>query len=316
MRVLLVCKSKAIEVLGVMYLSAVVKQSGHEARIVDIREALTVAKSWNPDFIGYSVMTGDQERFKELNTRLRGNLLHFTALWGGPHATFFPEDFEEEEGIVWTGEGENFMAEILGSANKYPNIDSFPWPEREDFPNMPIRDFIASRGCNFNCGYCYNGAWKKQFPELAAVRARSAKDVVKEIASTDPKFVYFQDSCFGIEMNWLRKFSQEYREKVNSPYHCHLRPGMVNEERTLLLHDSNCVSVKIALETASSRLRNLINRGHTSNEDAYVASGWLRKWGIKLIMQNILGLPTATIEDDLETLGNGPNSGTGNRTVI
>jgi hypothetical protein len=56
------------------------------------------------------------------------------------------------------------------------------------------------------------------------------------------------------------------------------------------------------LETASERLRKLINRGVQKNEDVYVASMLLNKWNIALILQNIIGLPTATIEDDLETL--------------
>jgi len=77
---------------------------------------------------------------------------------------------------------------------------------------------------------------------------------------------------------------------------------MVTQERVQLLADAGCVSVKIALETSSSRLRKLINRGHTSDEDVYIASRLLRKEKIALILQNMVGIPSATIEDDLETL--------------
>jgi hypothetical protein len=38
MKILLVVKSKAIECLGPMYLSAIVKQCGHDAKICDILE--------------------------------------------------------------------------------------------------------------------------------------------------------------------------------------------------------------------------------------------------------------------------------------
>jgi hypothetical protein len=60
--------------------------------------------------------------------------------------------------------------------------------------------------------------------------------------------------------------------------------------------------VKIALETASDKLRVLINRGNTNNEDVYAAAKTLKRAKIALILQNILGLPTSTIEDDLATL--------------
>jgi len=219
--------------------------------------------------------------------------------------TFFPQGYDWADHAI-QGEGENWIADYLSGKrlkmDAFPDIDSIPHPDRTDFPDMPISDFIASRGCGWDCGYCYNGAWAKLFPNIPRIRTRSVDDVIKEIIHVNPQFVYFQDSTFGANMGWMREFSNKYRYLVNIPYHVHLRPNQINEERVLLLHDSNCVSVKIALETSSDRLRKLINRGKTNNEDAYVAARLLRKWNIKLIMQNILGLPTATIEDDLETL--------------
>jgi anaerobic magnesium-protoporphyrin IX monomethyl ester cyclase len=178
-----------------------------------------------------------------------------------------------------------------------------PHPDRADFPGMKIRDFIASRGCANSCAYCFNSTWNKMFPSIAGVRTRSVEDVIKELQSIpDAEFFYAQDSCFLPNIKHMRAFSSLYRRKINIPYHVHLRPNQVNEERVLLLHDSNCVSVKIALETTSDRLRKLINRGNTKNTDAYIAARLLRKWNIALILQNMIGLPTATIEDDLETL--------------
>jgi len=301
MKVLLVVKSKAIETLGVMYLASVVKQAGHECRIMDINEARLTVREYKPDLIGYSIMTGDNKLFAEFDNDTAMMPFKNLNVVGGPDPTFFPEGYDWADYIV-KGEGENWMAEYLDSKYSYPTLDSIPWPDRTDFPNMRIRDFIASRGCNWNCSYCFNSTWNKMFPELARVRTRDAKDVVNEIVATDPEFVYFQDSCFAVNIAWMREFSKVYRSRANIPYHCHLRPNMVNEERALLLHDSNCVSVKCALETGSNRLRKLINRGHTNNEDAYVAARWLKKWDIKLILQNILALPTATIKDDLFTL--------------
>jgi radical SAM superfamily enzyme YgiQ (UPF0313 family) len=300
MKILLVVKSMAIENLGPMYLSAVAKKAGHECRITELVDALTQVIQWEPNVVGCSIMTGDQEKFRSFVHQAK----HFgvTFLYGGPHITFFPKDFKDEPGIMVPGEAEDTFSLLLESPNRFPSIDSIPWPDRTDFPGMRIRDFIASRGCPHSCGYCYNSAWKKMFPELPLVRTRRAADVVDEVARVEPEFAYFQDSCFGVSIRWMREFVKEYRRKANIPYHCHLRPGMVTEERAVMLHDSNCVSVKIALETASNRLRTLINRGKSNNEEVYIASRHLKKWEIKLILQNILGLPESSIEDDLETL--------------
>lgn len=304
MKILLIVKSMAIECLGPQYLSAIAKETGHQCRIVALDNALAVASTYKPDLVGYSVLTGDQKRFVALNDALKQRR-NFVSVFGGSHATFFPQDFAGNPNLncVVQGEAENEWAKLLGSEKRYPDINSIPWPERSDFPNRPIRDFLASRGCASSCSYCFNSTFNKMFPDLAKVRTRDVDDVVNELASIqDAEFFYAQDSCFGVSMKWMRAFSYLYHKKINLPYHVHLRPKMVNEERVLLLHDSHCVSVKIALETASSRLRKLINRGPQENEDAYIAARLLRKWDIALIMQNILGLPTATIEDDLETL--------------
>lgn len=303
MKILLVVKSKVMENLGVMYLSAVAKQAGHECKITEIKDAPAVAISWRPQILGLSVMTGDKERFRLLVEGIQRDWPDMddpTIIVGGPDPTFFPEGYEWANMII-PGETENEIAELLGSSMTYPNIDSIPWPDREDFPDMKIRDFISSRGCPFNCGYCYNDKWAKLTGEKR-VRTRNPRDVVREIIEVSPAFVYFQDSCFGVDMKWMREFSALYRREVNIPYHCHLRPSQVDDERTLLLHDSGCFSVRIALETASDRLRKLINRGKTTNYETISAAKLLRKWGIMLMIQNILGLPTSTIEDDLETL--------------
>ena len=288
-----------MENLGVMYLSAIVKQAGHECKIVDLPSAFDIAMSWKPNLVGYSVMTGDQHKFIQLDRQIRSKM-HIASLFGGPHATFFPDDFPDDP--VALGESEQDIADLLNHTAKYFDINSIPWPDRTDFPDMKIRDFIASRGCKGSCKYCYNQRWAKMFPEIPRVRIRSVDDVIDEVNSVDPEFVYYQDSCFGIDMNWLREFSRKYRSKINIPYHCHLRPDQINDERVLLLHDSGCFSVRIALETASNKLRKVIGRGKTTNKETIKASWLLKTYNIKLMIQNILGLPGSTIEDDLATL--------------
>ena len=189
MKILLVCKSKLMENLGIMYLSAVAKQAGQECKICDINEASIMAKLWRPDVIGYSIMTGDQKIFTDLNDQIFEwwpvKQKAPTVIVGGPHPTFYHEDFDINDNIniIFKGEAENEFSELLDSKNRYPNIDSIPWPDRTDFPGMKIRDFIASRGCPNNCSYCYNDRWAKMFPEIKRVRVRSPKDVVNEVAS-------------------------------------------------------------------------------------------------------------------------------------
>lgn len=311
-KILFAVKSKKMETLGVMYLSAVAKKGGHDCRIVTFDEVKAVAEAWQPDTVGFSAMTGDQARIMEIAQDIVPKTIPpgYTRpimIVGGPHASFFPQDFDYNSTFdyIVPGEAENWMVESLGGpVGRFRNIDDIPWPDRTDFPDMPIRDFITSRGCPFNCSYCYNDRWSKMFPDLPRVRTRSVQDVVMEIVSVvnAKTFVYFQDSCFAVKIPWLREFAHKYRRLVDRPFHCHARPGMITDEYAKLLSQAGCFSLRIALETSSDRLRALINRAHTSNEETIKASRLLKRYGIKLMIQNMLGLPTSTIDEDLETL--------------
>jgi radical SAM superfamily enzyme YgiQ (UPF0313 family) len=300
MKILFIVKSKTIETLGPMYLASVAKERGWEARIMDIGEAIVFAPEMKPNVVGYSIMTGDQERFRTLNEQFKSKW-SFTSIVGGPHPTFFKNECTWAD-VQFPGEAEHFLGWFLGGKEiVYRGIDEFPWPDRSDFKGHRIRDFITSRGCPFNCSYCYNDRWS-QLTSGSPVRTRNYKDVVNEILDVNPEFVYFQDSCFGVSMKWLHGFSIMYRKLVNIPFHCHLRPSQVDQERVLCLHDANCASVRIALETASKRLLKILNRENTDLNQIADAVRLLKKWNIKLMMQNMIGLPTGTIEDDMETL--------------
>jgi len=241
-------------------------------------------------------MTGSVEQFRRFDERFKEgtNLTaKFKSVVGGPHPTFFPEDCSWADEVV-RGEAEEYFSSVYLNS-----IDDIPWPDRTDFPNMKIRDFISSRGCAHACFYCFNQKWIELHPHFPKVRVRDAKDVCAEIKSVNPEFAYFQDSCFGLSMKWMEEFGNNY---CGIPYHCHLRPKQVTDVMCSLLAGSNCASIRMALESASDRLRELMNRPKLDTQNVIHASDRLKYWGIKFMIQNILAIPTSTIEDDLATL--------------
>jgi radical SAM superfamily enzyme YgiQ (UPF0313 family) len=302
MKVLLVVKSKMMENLGVMYLSSIIKKSGHKCKITDLQNACNYAIKWEPEIIGYSILTGDRNKFKILNDRLKSQL-KFKSIVGNCDPTFFPEGYDWADEIV-KGEGENWINQFLTKDNYtvYKSIDEIPWPDRTDFPNMKIRDFVSSRGCPFACRYCYNAKWAELFPEQKGVRVRDPKDVIAEIKSVNPEYIFFQDSCFGVNMNWFMEFSKGMKDEIKKPYQCNFRPEQITEERVKLLQQSGCIAVRMALESASNRLRELIGRKGYGVEDIKKASSLLKDSQIMYMIQNILQLPESSIEDDLLTL--------------
>jgi hypothetical protein len=65
--------------------------------------------------VGYSVITGSQRYYLQLNRRIRQEVDVF-SVFGGPHPTFFPEMLEEEgvDGIC-IGEGEGAMVDLANA---------------------------------------------------------------------------------------------------------------------------------------------------------------------------------------------------------
>ena len=336
MKFMFITKPFSIEPLGIMYISSIIKQSGHETSLALTSSNLEKrVAEFKPDFVGYSIITGDQKFYDDLNRDLQQKFGFFSVV-GGPHATFFPESLKGSSFDAFcVGEGEKAIQQFLEnpSSLETPNfwfkrenklfrnpvqelvtsLDEIPFPDRELVFNIPemrngsIKHFIASRGCPFNCSYCFNESFRKLYEGKGKkVRFRSVENLIaeiKEVVSVSPtRFVYFQDDTFTLNSDWLSSFAEIYSREIRLPFHCHVRANTINEERIELLRKAGCYSVHIAAETADDRLRNEILKRKMSKEQIFSASELLRKNGIKFMLQNMIGLPEGSLEKDLETL--------------
>lgn len=319
-----------------MYLSSEIKHQGHESDLILTNENLEEKiKLYSPDFVGYSIMTGDQKFYDDINRRLK-KIKNFFSIAGGSHPTFFPEMLENSSfDAICIGEAENSIKELLENpySKDIPNfhfkdsnkiiknpvqpliadLDKISFPDRDlvfKYSNIrdgPIKHFISSRGCPYNCSYCFNESYAELYRGKGKrVRHRSVDNLlgeVQEVVSSSPtKFVYFQDDTFILNKDWLKEFSEKYREKVNLPFHCHTRANIVNEDIVTSLSNAGCYSVHIAAESGNEEVRkNILNR-KMSNEQIYSATKMLKDKGIKVMLQNILGLPFTNLKNDFETL--------------
>ena len=98
MKILFLTRDEYTELIGIMTLSAFLKQNVHKFDMIDLtlpKDYLQGVRAFNPDTIRYSVTTGRDFFCLSLNREPK-NRFSFTADFGGPHATFFPEIIEEE----------------------------------------------------------------------------------------------------------------------------------------------------------------------------------------------------------------------------
>jgi anaerobic magnesium-protoporphyrin IX monomethyl ester cyclase len=330
--------------LGILYLSTALKEAGHEVFIADAcrpQSAFDAVESLRPDAVMYSVRTGYHRYYARLNRELKRRHPGVLSVFGGPHATFYPEMIDGDPAVdaVCVGEGElavrdfmdrlergadyentpNFWVRRAGIVRRNPvrpliaDLDAIGAPDRDllaGFPGVrsfPIRSFIASRGCPYDCSYCFNHAYFRIYEGGGArVRMPTASAFVREIAAEKARApfesVQFEDDIFGLSPRWMGEFSERFPSEVGLPFSCNVRAELVTERLADQLAQAGCASAWMGLESGDEKVRvELLDR---CNTDAVTAAAIdrLQSRGIHVCTENIIGLPTTTLEQDFETL--------------
>lgn len=193
-------------------------------------------------------------------------------------------------------------------------LDELPFADREllyaahwQSRRTKIKPFITGRGCPYDCAFCFNKAYSDLYGgQGRRFRRRSVGNVIQElkevISRYDVRFVLFMDDTFILQDPWLREFMARYKAEVGLPFWCQVRANLVTEEKVALFKEAGCVSVSFGLEAGNDRLRNAVLNRNMSREEILGAAEILRRHGVAFMTNNMLGLPTGSLENDLETL--------------
>lgn len=341
MRILFAIKDLAsTDMLGIMYLSAMVKKDGHEVDIVDLsyNEIAKKLESYRPEIIGYSIATHNRRIYLETNRKVKKDFKVF-SVFGGPHPTYFP-DMIDEEGVdaICIGEGEYAFADFVNTFQKggditkvenwwvrqngsvYKNsvrpliedLDSLPFPDRALF-DIPGRErqntqsFISSRGCAFSCTFCFNHSLNNMYKHKGrVVRVRSVDNFLDEISEAMKKykldFVSFLDNVFIWTEKWGEEFAEKYSKEIGVPFFCCVQPRQLNENIVRELKKAGCMTVGMGVESGDDYLLQEVLKKRVTRDKVLHVARMVKDSGIRLVTYNMLGLPASSLEKELGTL--------------
>jgi radical SAM superfamily enzyme YgiQ (UPF0313 family) len=343
-KVLLVQKTY-LEMFGVMSIAAVLKDKGHAVRVSLERGArlAEIARDFAPDVIGVSTVSMNAHANLRDADLLKQALPTVPIVFGGVHPTFFPEIIEQPcVDAVCRGEGEFAFAEFVeeraaartgaGIANLWVksngdvfrnpprepihDIDGLPFPDRsvyyDHYPflkNNPVKNFLLSRGCPFQCSFCFNQPYREVYRECGHTvpqRRRSPLRAIQEIEDFAARWpldkIAFQDENFCLDKTWLFEFLDLYKSRVNRPFFCMVNAFLADEDIIAALKSAGCYHTTFGLESGDENLRRNVLRKKATDAQIRETSRLLHKHGVTFHTTNIFCFPGETVQSAVRTL--------------
>lgn len=154
------------------------------------------------------------------------------------------------------------------------DLDSIPFPNREIFPTedylrvSPIRTFqkksriakmYTSRGCPYQCDYCFLGIWGNHF------RHRSPENIVAEMKLLRDRHgvtgIQFVDDVFTFNRNHTLNLCEEMLNNgIKMDWLCSTRVNLVDSELLRVMKRAGCKTICYGIESANQKVLDKMNK--------------------------------------------------------
>ncbi len=293
-----------------------------------------------PDLLGFSLVMGAQAGILQLGRHLHHLMPEVPKVVGGPYlstkddvvlepwvdfatrtegeelivellqALAGQRDYDSIAGLMWKRDGELVRN---GDRQLVQDLDTLPLPDRGVYYRYPflaqlsVKRFVAGRGCPFACSFCHVSGMREAFKGLGKyTRSKSPERIVAEIRSVQSQarldHVHFSDDVFFFRRPWLRGFLEVYREEIGLPFTCNLTADLIDDGTVQLLAKAGCSGVSMGVESGDEEMRVRLLNKRIDNDTFLQMAASLRRHGIQLYTNNMVGLPGETLDQALSTL--------------
>lgn len=182
-------------------------------------------------------------------------------------------------------------------------------PDNEAFyDHTSFMAVITTRGCFFDCSYCYNSTLKKIYKGKGKyVRRRSVQNVIEElmmIKETFPNlsYIFFSDNVFTYGKKWINDFCDLYSKEIGFPFGCFGHFLFMNIEILKKLKNTGLSNITYGIQSASHYISTEIYNRKIPMNSIVNGSKLLSKLNISVYYDLITNNPYETDLTHKETL--------------
>lgn len=165
-----------------------------------------------------------------------------------------------------------------------------------------------SRGCPYNCSYCYVSILRDVYDEKGKqfYRPRSVEHILGELEYVKKHFPRVarikidDDTSFAFGQEWMDEFIEKY-PRIGIPFECLLIPPMMRPDMLERLMKVGLVRVQTGIESGSSKESKEIHNRAPGNAHILKFAEANKKLGLDVVYDVIIDNPHATEEMKLET---------------
>jgi radical SAM superfamily enzyme YgiQ (UPF0313 family) len=258
------------------------------------------------DLVAVAAITPGISRAYEIGDRLRRRGI--PTIIGGAHVTALPDEALGHFDTVCRGEGEGPWRKFLGDFERgRPEkiyfgpmdvpLDNLGTPRRDMVhPNYQYPSVLTSRGCPYNCTFCYLTVFEKRkyrtIPHDTIIEDLDAVKDTFAVIVTDENFVGYSARDVEDRKVLLEKM---IRRKYPFVWGCQATTTIANEPELMdLMYRAGCRAVFIGFEATDEESLRLIRKSHNVGLDYADIVKKMHDHNLAVIASTIIGLDTHT----------------------
>ena len=185
-----------------------------------------------------------------------------------------------------------------------PAYDLLPIEKYRPFPphgrKLPYMAIMTSRGCPFNCLFCYKDLFGRNYT------TKSTKKIIEEIKylvqELEVKEIVFYDDTFTLKEERVIELCDEMiKNDLVIPWSCETRVNLVNKQLLLKMKEAGCYIISYGIESGNQKILDVLRKG-IKLSDSERAVKITKDVGIAVVAYFMIGCPEETRENMRETL--------------